>query len=132
MTPKKLTTRRGDMGQARSRSRIAEKYLEVAELAAIEDGAAINVCVGLCVLSGIAAADAICLAATGVRYSGTDHAAAAELLSGVDSTMGKQLRNLVALKPGSHYGDALLAAGDRDSALKSARTLVLEAGARTL
>ena len=131
MTPNQLTTRPGDMGPARSRSRIAEKSLEVAELAVIEDGTAINECVGLCGLSGIAAADAICVAATGERSSGTDHAGAAELLSGVDSTMGKQLRNVVALKPGSHDGDALLAARDRDSALMSAPMLVLEARART-
>ncbi|AWB93414.1 hypothetical protein [Aeromicrobium chenweiae] len=59
---------------------MGRKYLEVAELVASEDGAAINVCVGTAVLAGIAAADAICAAALGEDYSGTDHAAAASLL----------------------------------------------------
>lgn len=67
-----------------ARARVAAKYLEVAELVATEEqGEAINVCIGLCVLGGIAAGDAICLIATGERYSGLDHAAAADLLERV-------------------------------------------------
>jgi hypothetical protein len=131
MSPKKLPVRAGDMGQARSRRRIAAKYLEVADLMASEDGAAVNVCVGLAVLSGIAAGDAVCLASTGERYAGTDHAAAAELLGRVDAKLGTQLANLVALKPGSHYGHALLDAKDRTAALRAARVLVESAVART-
>jgi len=124
VSPKKLPVRAGDKGQARNRRRIAAKYLEVAELIAEEDGAAINVCVGLAVLAGIAAGDAVCLAATGERYSGTDHAAAAELLGRVEAQLGAQLFNVVALKPGSHCGDALLDAKDRRAALRAARVLV--------
>lgn len=46
------------------------RYLEVAELAAAEEGAgANNVVVGIAVLAGIAASDAICLVATGSRYA---------------------------------------------------------------
>ncbi len=131
MTPKKLTTRTEDIHQARARRRIAAKYLEVAELVASEDGAAINVCVGLCVLAGIAAGDAICVSATLQRYSGIDHTAAAELLSRVDSTAGKKLRDLVELKPASHYGTTLLKAKDRDVALRAASALVAEATTRT-
>lgn len=131
MTPKKLTTRQGDAAQARSRRRIAHKYYEVADLIAVEDGAAINVCVGLCVLAGIAASDAICLAGTGERYSGQDHAAAAQLLTRVDAGMGRHLQALVALKPGSHYGDQLLGTRDRTAALRAAKALVGEAAKRT-
>lgn len=131
MNPKKLPVRSGDKGQARSRRRIAAKYLEVAELVAAEDGAAINVCVGLAVLAGIAAGDAICLAATGERYSGADHPAAAELLGRVNAKDGSHLFKLVALKPASHYGHALLAAPDRDAALDAARALVEAAALRT-
>lgn len=58
MSPKKLVTRRADPGQARARRTIAQKYLEVSDLVAAESGAAINVCVGLAVLAGIAAGDA--------------------------------------------------------------------------
>jgi hypothetical protein len=131
MSPKKLVTRPGDRSEGRSRRRIAEKYLEVAELVETEDGAAANVCVGLAVLAGIAAGDAICLAATAQRYSGTDHAAAAELLQRVDTAMGKHLRLLVSLKPASHYGERLLGEKDRTGALRAARALVEEATRRT-
>lgn len=111
-------------------SRIAQKYLEVAEIVADEDGTAINVCVGLAVLAGIAAGDAICIVAIGERYAGTDHAAAAELLRRVDAELGQQLRRLIDLKPGSHYGDRLLAPADRKSALHSAQVLVVAATER--
>lgn len=131
MSAKKLTTRKGGRPEAMSRRRIAQKYLEVAELVASEDGAAINVSVGLAVLAGIAAADAICLAAIGERYAGPDHAAAADLLSTVDNEMGKRLREVVGLKPGSHYGTSLLSATNRTTALRAARALVDNAVHRT-
>ena len=131
MTPKKLPTRPGDRGSAGARARVAAKYLEVAELVATEEqGATINVCVGLCVLAGIAAGDAICLIATGERYSGPDHAAAAELLDRVHAESGKRLRMLVRLKPISHYGDTLLSERDRTAALRAAAALVEEASRR--
>ena len=131
MSPRKLTTRMTDLAWARGRRRVAEKYYDVADLVANEDGAAINVCVGLCVLAGIAAGDAICGAATGERYSGQDHMAAAELLSRIDANAGRRLRELVALKPLAHYGDNLLKATDRAAALKAALTLVEAARSRT-
>jgi len=132
MTPKKYPTRREAPSHARSRRRIAEKYLEVADLIATEDGEAVNVCIGLCVLAGIAAGDAICVSATGERYSGQDHAAAADLLSTVDSAAGRRLRDLVALKPASHYGTHLLTSKDRLTALRAAAALVEAAQARTV
>lgn len=61
----------------------------MAELVESEDGQAVNVCVGLVVLAGIAAADAICASALGASYSGTDHAAAASLLERVDGDLGR-------------------------------------------
>ena len=88
--------------------------------------------IGLAVLAGIAAGDAICIAATGERYAGQDHAAAAELLERVDAAAGKRLRQLVGLKPGSHYGEDLLAEADRKTALRRADALVKEARTRTL
>lgn len=131
MTPKKLQTRPGDAGQARARRLMAAKYLEVADLVATEDGPAVNVSVGLAVLAGIAAGDAICLSGTGERYAGTDHAAAADLLARVDTEMGRRLRRLVALKPASHYGERLLDVRDRVAAVRDARELVAEAIRRT-
>ncbi len=132
MTPKKLSTREADMGWARQRGSVGARYLELAELVAQEDGTEINVCVGNLVLAGIAAGDAICAAALGERYSGTDHDAAADLLQRVDRDLGTRLRTLVSLKPGAHYGNALLSRGQRDAALKAARELVAAARARTI
>lgn len=132
MSPKKIPVRRAGRAEGMGRRRVAEKYLEVAELIASEDGTAVNVAVGLAVLAGIAAGDAICITATGERYSGTDHAAAADLLARVDRLLGGELADLVALEPGSHYGDALLKPEQRTRALRAARTLVDEARARTL
>ena len=128
MTPKELPTRRADRGSATARARLAAKYLEVAELVATEEhGEAINVCVGLCVLAGIAGGDAICVVATGERYSGLNHAAAAELLERVHAESGKRLRTLIRLKPVSHYGDMLMSEQERIAALRAAKALVDEA-----
>jgi hypothetical protein len=128
VTPKKLPTRAGDRGSATARAGLAAKYLQVAELVATEEkGEAINVCVGLCVLAGIAAGDAICLMATGERYSGLDHVAAAELLARVHAESGKRLRTLVRLKPVSHYGDTLMSEQERTAGLRAAKALVDEA-----
>ena len=111
---------------------MADKYYDVADLVRTEDGAAINVCVGLCVLAGIAAGEAItAAAATGEQHSGSDHAAAATLLGRVDETAGRHLKKLVELKPLAHYGDGLLRAKHRKVALASAIALVEEARART-
>ena len=130
MSPKKLPTKRTQPGEGRGRRIVAEKYLEVAELIDTEDGASINVCVGVAVLAGIAASDAICAAALGERYSGQDHDTAADLLQRVDPALGKQLRDLVAMKNTSHYGHHLLSAKNRKSALRGATSLVDEARLR--
>lgn len=130
MSPKRLPTRCSSRAEAINRCRIAQKYFELAELAASEGGEAINVAVGLAVLAGIAAGDAITSSAIGERYSGKDHSAAADLLSRVNSGLGAQLRDLVDLKPQSHYGDSLLSTRDRARALRAARILVEEAQRR--
>lgn len=131
MSPKKVTTKPADRAWAVGRRRIAQKYSEVAHLVEIEDGAAINVCIGLCVLAGIAAGDAICAAATGQRYSGPDHAAAATYLASINKEAGTHLKTLVSLKPGAHYGNALLTEKDRKAALRASDALVSAATTRT-
>lgn len=130
MSPKHLPTRSAEQGEGRNRCRIAEKYLQVAEIAATEDGTAVNVAVGVAVLAGIAAGDSICIVATGERYAGPDHSAAADLLGRVDRELGKKLRVLVGMKPGSHYGDSLLNTVQRDRAIKAAQDLVQAARER--
>lgn len=131
MNPKQHRTRPGDRAAARNRRQVAETYLEVADLVASEDGSAINVCVGNAILAGIAAGDAICLAAVGERYAGPDHAAAADFLGEIDRDLGRQLHALVALKPAAHYGARLLRPTDRDLALRRAKALVEAARTRT-
>lgn len=112
---------------------IAQKYLEVAELASTEEGpAANNAVVGVAVLAGIAASDAICLSATGSRYAGEDHSEAARLLGGVDRKLGLELQKLVRLKPGSHYGSKFIGAEESKRALRAASTLVVAATERTM
>ena len=117
--------------EAAGRRRIAVKYLEVAQIAATEDGPAINVAIGVAVLAGIAASDAICGAALGERYAGQDHTAAVNVLNRVDAQLARKLKSLADMKPGSRYGDALLTASDRDRAIKAATDLVHAAAERT-
>lgn len=123
---------RGDKGDAANRRRIAEKYLEVAQLAATESGAAVNnVVVGVAVLAGIAASDAICLAARGERSSEPDHVAAVAVLRKVDPALADELSKLVAFKPGAHYGTSFISDDDRTRALRAAGKLLTEARDRT-
>lgn len=123
MTP--VRTSIGGPSEARNRRLIAAKYLEVAELAAFEEGrVANNVVVGICVLAGIAAADGLCLMATGARYAGTDHGEASRYLSGVDRELGAQLQALVRLKPLAHYGTGFVSDADRTRALRAAQALL--------
>ena len=131
MNPRKLPTKPIGAAEARGRRKVAETYLEVAHLISNEDGTAINVCVGMAVLAGIAAADAICAASLGERYSGTDHHAAASLLERVDPRLGRVLRSLVELKGASHYGHQLLTISNRTAALRNAAALVTVAVHRT-
>jgi hypothetical protein len=131
MSPAKLTTRPADHAWARGRRQVGEKYLEVAGVVDNEDGTAINVGVGMLILAGIAAGDAISAAALGERYSGPDHAAAAALLGRVDRKLGGRLKSLIDLKPGAHYGNSLLSPRQRDTAMQAASELVAAARART-
>ncbi len=131
MSPERL--RAGTPADARNRRIIAARYLEIAELAATEEGpGAINVVIGIAVLAGIAASDAICLSSTGSRYAGEDHAEAARMLGRTDRRLGQELSKLVRLKPGAHYGSHFISDSDRVRALRAAATLVKEATDRTL
>ena len=127
-----LRLRSGTPADARNRRIIASRYLEIADLAAVEEGAgANNVVVGIAVLAGIAASDAICISATGSRYAGDDHAEAARVLAAVDSSLGSELAKLVRLKPGAHYGSTFISVADQRPALRAAQALVEAAIERT-
>ena len=132
MSPKKHRTRPGGLAEARKRREIAQSYYDVAVLLSSDPGPAINTSIGNAVLAGIAAADAICLAAIGERYAGQDHAAAADFLEAVDPGVGRRLRMLVGFKSASHYGDSILTGTDRAAALRHAKALLDEALRRTI
>ena len=124
MSPKKLDTKVADKAWGKGRLEVGWKYHEIAELTAEEGGAGINVCVGLCVLAGIAASDTISAYAIGERYSGSNHQDAASFLKGIDSAAGASLLKLVGLKPKAHYGAGLLTDKDRAMALRTATSLL--------
>jgi hypothetical protein len=125
-------TVKGNRADAINRRRIAEKYLDVAELVADEvNPESNNVTVGIAVLAGIAASDATCLVARGERSNQANHDAAVALLEKVDPNLASVLRKLLAFKPPAHYGTTLIGDADRVRALRAARTLVTEARRRT-
>ncbi len=118
---------------ARARLKTARMYLTAAELIVDEaaDEAA-TVATGNAVLAGIAAADAICAYASGDRYRGPDHRAAADHLERVtgDKTLGRTLRELVDLKDAGHYGISNVSRTNATKALRRATRLVDAATAR--
>lgn len=128
MNPKKHRTSRGGSAEGRRRLSIAEQYLALAAM--LEDDSsegAINACIGNCVLAGVAAADALCYARLGERYSGPDHDQAADVLDRVSKEYGSALRVLTRLKTKSQYGDEWLTDSSRKVALRNARILLREA-----
>lgn len=95
--------------EARARLEHARKFLEVAELTASEREipASANVAASLAVLAGIAATDAACCKALGVRSRGQDHRQAAELLEQIEPggrDAAKALRRLLDHKDAAEYG----------------------------
>ena len=116
---------------ARTRLRQAQLYLEAAELVQSEDLAeAATVATGNAVLAAIAAADAICCHAAGVRSRGQDHRQAIGLLQEVtgDAALAKALREVLDLKDAGHYGLSNVSASHCTAALRRARALVDAAG----
>lgn len=118
---------------ARVRLKTARMYLTAAELIIDEvaDEAA-TVATGNAVLAGIAAADAISADATGERYRGPDHRAAADHLERVtgDKLLGRNLRELVDLKDAGHYGVSNVSRANAKKALRRASRLIRSATAR--
>jgi hypothetical protein len=111
---------------ARARSAVARRYLDVAELTAAEDDAAAwrNVAVGNAVLAGIAASDALCCARLGRRSRDADHRAAVDLLTQVDERLGPDLDRLLQIKDIAHYGAGLVSDAKVRTSLRAARHLV--------
>lgn len=101
-----------DRTSARTRLRNAHAYFEAGDLVLDEDDPAVStVAVGVFVLAGIAAGDAICCARLGERSRGQSHDDAKRLLDSATDD-GQRLADLLAkllnLKSQAHYGDRLL------------------------
>jgi hypothetical protein len=118
---------------ARTRLKTARMYLTAAELIVDESAEeAATVATGNAVLAGTAAADAICGVASGERYRGPDHRAAADHLERVtgDTALGRTLRELVDLKDAGHYGVSNVSRTNARKALRRATRLIEEATTR--
>lgn len=118
----------GSSGDAAIRLAIAREYAELAELKADESrGAARNAAAGNAVLAGIAAADAICLATSGVRSASNSHADAVALLASVAPALGKHLGTLVSDKTNTHYGTSFTSSASLRSYLRAMNALIAAA-----
>jgi type IV secretory pathway TrbL component len=116
-------------GDAATRLRNAQKFVDVAELVAGEgdDVEYSSQAAALAVLAGIAASDAACCKALGRRSRGQDHRAAATLVEDVTpggKQAAKALNRLLSLKDEAHYGLFDVSGQDLKSALRQASDLV--------
>jgi hypothetical protein len=114
---------------ARTRLGQAQAFLEVAELVGAESDelATPSVAAALAVLAGIAAADAACCAALGVRSRSQDHRQALALLNQVvpnGPALSRDLTRLLAVKDDAHYGLLNVSTQRAAAALRQARRLV--------
>lgn len=117
-------------GQARTRLRQAQLYLQVAQTVLAEEaGEETTVATGNAVLAAIAASDALCCAMAGERYRGSDHRLAADLLERVtgDRRLAGLLRDVLDLKDIGHYGLVDVQLARAKSAVRKAEELVTTA-----
>jgi hypothetical protein len=132
MTRRSGRTQRCGAAEARRRLQHSRQFLEVAELAAEDQGddgslEYGNAAATLAVLAGIAAADAACCKALGRRPRGDDHDQAADLVEQIaveGDAAAKELRALIALKNDAQYGFYSVGSTQLTSALRRARKLV--------
>ncbi len=140
MTPRTGTTAVGDDAFRRGRLRKASSFLEAAEVLREIGGdrgvltassTYADAFVVQCVLSGIASADAICVARTG-RYSrsGAHDEAVPVLRSAAGSAVARHLEVLLAVKNKAEYNARSVS--DTDVARAHAAAAALEAFARSL
>lgn len=131
--PKKHTTVSVDKAGARARLREAHLYLSAAELLD-SGGAAENKVAGAnAILSGIAAADAICGLVLGERSVGDDHMQAINLLKRAihpSTKAANSLKRLLTQKTPVQYGADAISAADTANLIAWARDIVDEGDAR--
>lgn len=120
-----------NVADARARLAKAEQFLAVARLA--EAGAGMRSAeASLLVDAGIAAADAICCVRLGQRSADGNHAAAVELVAGVDLEAAKRLRTLLSLKSQAQYDTDDPSAQKLTAARRAAQALVATARAAVI
>ena len=119
----------------RARAEHARAYLLVAELIRDDDTleARTNIMGAIAVLSGIAASDAICGNALGLRVAGDAHAEAIDLLRRAtppDSKAASALTRLLASKTDTQYSAQLVSGTKARELFKAAEQLVNEMNSR--
>jgi len=140
MTPRTGATAPGDDSFRRGRLAKATEFLDAADVlrAFGGDGGVFsagsqfaNAFVTQCVLSGIAAADAICVARTGnYSRSGAHHEAVPVLRAAAGPAVAKHLEVLLAVKTKAEYNARSVSDGDIVRAGEAAEAL--EAAARSV
>jgi hypothetical protein len=124
----KTRTQRCDAAQAPKRLADAGAFLKLAET--VDETSApesLGVSAANAVLAGIAAADAACCRALGVRSRGEDHREATKLVAQVQpggSDAANALGRLLTLKNDAEYGLTAVSRANRDLAIRQARKLV--------
>lgn len=117
------SVRRGRLNKAIQFQRVAKDALALAD----EHQEVADAVVTLCVHAGIAASDAICLAALGQHAQGHDHKDAVMLLKSVDGVSAKHLGNLLSMKTRAGYGYSPVTAEQLKKAVRAMDSLVLSA-----
>jgi hypothetical protein len=121
--------------EAKTRLAHARKFLEVADIAALETeiDESRSVAVANAVTAGIAAADAACCATLGRRSGGQDHRQAADLVKQIEpggATAAKALTELLDMKDTAQYGLVNMTSPRVKAALRRARQLIEFAAAQ--
>lgn len=125
--PLKTRTQRCSPAQPRKRLQDARKFLEVADIVDDEPTAgSTGVSASLAVLAGIAASEATCCAALGLRARGDNHDEAVALLRRVRGARdaANALVRLLRIKNDAQYGLGSITAAKRTAALRHAGKVV--------
>jgi hypothetical protein len=118
-----MRTKACDAETRAGRMRKAESFLELAEIASLEERHA-DSAVTLHVLAGIAAADVVCCARLGKHAQGENHGDAVALLAEVDTGLASDLRTLLAIKSKASYGHDSVSKKETARAVRAAQRLV--------
>ncbi len=123
-------TQKCDAADARGKLQRAEKFMEVSVLITDEaspDPDFMSAAAALAVLAGIAASDAACCKALGLRSRGDHHHDAEALLEQITPggrDAANAMRRLINLKSEAHYGFYNVATRDLDSVFRQAEKVI--------